>query len=108
MSESQVGWGFPEGASGGEPACSARDLGSVPGLGSSPGGGRGNPLQYSCLENPMNRGASWAAVHGPPTESEHTPSGWVAADAGWLGRASPRRGHFQYQAQGLGPCLPEA
>ena len=41
-----------------------RDAGSIPGLGRSPGGGHGNPLQYSCLENPMDRGAQWAAVHG--------------------------------------------
>ena len=41
-----------------------RDVGSIPGLGRSPGGGRGNPLQYSCLENPMDRGAWQASVHG--------------------------------------------
>ena len=46
-----------------EPACSAGDLGSVSGLGRSPGGGPGNPLQYSCLENPMDRRACWATVH---------------------------------------------
>ena len=40
-----------------------RDVGSVPGSGRSPGGGNGNPLQYSCLENPMDRGAWWAAGH---------------------------------------------
>ena len=40
-----------------------RDAGSIPGLGRSPGGGHGNPLQYSCLENPMDRGAWWATVH---------------------------------------------
>ena len=40
-----------------------RDAGSVPGSGRSPGGGLGNPLQYSCLEKPMNRGARWATVH---------------------------------------------
>ena len=40
-----------------------RDVGSVPGSGRSPGGGHGNPLQCSCLENPMHRGAWWAAVH---------------------------------------------
>ena len=40
-----------------------RDVGSVPGLGRSHGGGHGNPLQYSCLENPMDRGAWWATVH---------------------------------------------
>ena len=41
-----------------------RDMGSIPGSGRSPGGGHGNPLQYSCLENPMNRGAWTATVHG--------------------------------------------
>jgi len=41
-----------------------RDEGSIPGLGRSHGGGRGNPLQYSCLENPLDRGAWWATVHG--------------------------------------------
>ena len=40
-----------------------RDPGSIPGSGRSPGGGHGNPPQYSCLENPMDRGASWAVVH---------------------------------------------
>ena len=46
------------------PPASAGDAGSVPGLGRSPGGGHGNPLQYSCLENPMDRGALWVTVHG--------------------------------------------
>ena len=41
-----------------------RDEGSVPGLGRSPGGGHGNPLQYSCLENPKDRGVWWATVQG--------------------------------------------
>ena len=41
-----------------------RDAGSVPGSGRSPGGGHGNPLQYSCLENPMDRGAWWTVVQG--------------------------------------------
>ena len=45
-------------------ACNAGDLGSIPGSGRSPGEGNGNPLQYSCLENPMDRGAWWAIVHG--------------------------------------------
>ena len=39
------------------------DMGSIPGSRRSPGGGHGNPLQYSCLENPMDRGAWWATVH---------------------------------------------
>ena len=41
-----------------------KDVGSIPGLGRSSGGGRGNPLQYSFLENPMDRGAWWPTVHG--------------------------------------------
>ena len=41
-----------------------RDVGSIPGSGKSPGGGNGNPPQYSCLENPMDKGAWWATVHG--------------------------------------------
>ena len=44
-------------------ACNAGDLGSIPGSGRSPGEGNDNPLQYSCLENPMDRGAWWATVH---------------------------------------------
>ena len=59
--------GFPGGSSGKEPTCNAediRDMGSIPGLGRSPGGENGNPLQYSCLENPMDRGAWRAIVHG--------------------------------------------
>ena len=45
-------------------AGDVRDVGSIPGLGRSPGGGHGNPLQYPCLENPVDRGAWWAAVYG--------------------------------------------
>ena len=47
-----------------ETACNAGDVGLIPGLGRSPGVGSGNPLQYSCLENPMDRGAWLATVHG--------------------------------------------
>ena len=52
--------------------ASARDMGSIPALGRSPGGGNGHPLQYSCLGNPMNRGAYWAAVHGITKELDMT------------------------------------
>ena len=45
-------------------AGDSRDVGSILGLGISPGGGRGNPLQYSCLGNPLDRGAWWAVVDG--------------------------------------------
>ena len=55
--------GSPGGSDGKESACSGGDPGSMPGLGRSPGGGNGNPLQYSCLENAMNRGAWQATVH---------------------------------------------
>ena len=53
------------------PAGDVRHTGSIPGSGRSPGGRHGNPLQYSCLENPMDRGAWWAVVHGV-TESDVT------------------------------------
>ena len=50
-------YGFPGGADGKEFACYMGDLGLIPGLGKSPGGGHGNPLQYSCLENPLRLGS---------------------------------------------------
>ena len=56
-------WGFPHSSVSKESACSACDPGSIPGLGRSPGEGNGNPLQYSCLETPLGRGAWWATVH---------------------------------------------
>ena len=52
------------GSDGKASACSAENLGSVPGLGRSPGEGNGNPLQYTCLESPMDGGAWWATAHG--------------------------------------------
>ena len=57
------------------PPASARDIrdsGSIPRSGRSPGGGKGNPLQYSCLENSMDRGAWWATVHGVVKELDTT------------------------------------
>ena len=62
-----INFGLSQWLSGKESICNAGDAGdlsSIPGSGRSPGGGRGNPLQYSCLENPMDRGAWWATVHG--------------------------------------------
>ena len=56
--------GFPAGSNGKEYVYNARDLGLIPGPARSPGEGNGNPLQYSCLENSMDRGASWARVYG--------------------------------------------
>ena len=56
--------GFPDGSDGKESACNAGDAGSIPGLGKSPGGGHGNPLQYLAWRIPMDRGAWQATVHG--------------------------------------------
>ena len=55
---------YPGGLNAKESACNAGDPSSIPGLGRSSEEGNGNPLQSSCLENPMDRGAWWAAVHG--------------------------------------------
>ena len=57
-------WSLPDGSVGKECACNVEDPGLIPGWGRSPGEGNGNPLQYSCLENSMDRGACWAVVHG--------------------------------------------
>ena len=61
-------------------AGDARDASSIPGSGRSPGGGHGNPLQHSCLENPMDKGAWWATVHrSDMTEvTEHTHTRWLS------------------------------
>ena len=55
--------GFPCGSVVKNPPAKTGDAGSIPGLGGSPGEGNGNPLQYSCLGNPKDRGAWWATVH---------------------------------------------
>ena len=67
--------GFPGGSVVKNPPAKAgdpRDVGSIPGSGRFSGGGNSNPLQYSFLENPMNRGAWGATVHGVPEESDTT------------------------------------
>ena len=56
--------GLSYSSNGKEPACDAGDLSSIPGLGRSPGGGRGNPLQYSCLDNPHGQRSLVGSVHG--------------------------------------------
>ena len=63
--------GFPDDSHGKESACSAGELVSIPGSGRSPGGGHGSPLQYSCLENPMDGGA-WRALMHRAAESDMT------------------------------------
>ena len=64
ISQSKTFLDFPHSSVGKESACNAGDLGSIPGSGRFPGEGNGNPLQYPCLENPMDRGAWRATVHG--------------------------------------------
>ena len=69
-------WGFPGGSDGRESACDAGYLGSIPGLGKSPGVGHGNPLQYSCLENPYGQrslmgSAPWGDKDSDTTEHTH-------------------------------------
>ena len=64
MFPEQSSQGFPGGSISKESACSAGDQGLIPGSGRSPGEGNGKPLQYSCLESPMDKGAWWATVHG--------------------------------------------
>ena len=63
----EANWAFPGAARGKRTwlanAGDVRDMGVIPGWGRSPGEGNGNPLQYSCLENPMDGGAWWATVH---------------------------------------------
>ena len=67
--------GFPAGAEVKASACNVGDLASIPGSGRSPGEGNGNPLQYSCLENPMDGGAWWARVH----RSQRVEHNWVTS-----------------------------
>ena len=76
-------------SNGKESACEAGDQDSIPGLGCSSGEGSGNPLQYSCLENSMDRGAWRATVHGlaqSQTRLTHVASGlcWKRGTSAWL------------------------
>ena len=76
--------GFPGGLAVKNLPVSAGDTGetsSIPGLGRSPGGGNSNPLQYACLENPMDRGAWWATVHGAAKESDAIEHNRAAAES---------------------------
>ena len=82
-------WGSPGGSDGKESACNAGDLGSVPGLRRSPGEGNGYPLQYSCLENAMDRGAWWVTVHGVTKSwtrlsDKHFHLHWIVAGIKWV------------------------
>ena len=72
ISKSNPWWAFPRGSVVKNLPANAGDRGLIPGLGRSPGGGNGNSLQYSCLGNPMDRGAWWATVHGVTKKSNMT------------------------------------
>ena len=72
LSSSNAMSGLPRWLSVKESACQAGDVGLIPGSGRSPGERNGNSLQYSCLGNPMDRGAWWATVHGLAKESDTT------------------------------------
>ena len=65
---SRIAWNFPGGSNDKESACNVGDPGLIPGLRRSPGEGNGNPLQYPCLENPVDKGSWWASVHGVENE----------------------------------------
>ena len=77
---------FPSGSDGKETACNAGDPGLILGLGRSPGEGKGNPLQNSCLENSVGKGAWWATVYGSQRvrhnlvteQQQRQPFGWVS------------------------------
>ena len=76
-----IGTGFPGDSDGKEPACNVGDLGSIPGLGRSPGGGYGNPLQCSCLENPhahksLGGYSPWDHKESDRTEQQNTAAFW--------------------------------
>ena len=91
--------GFPGGSDGRESACNAGDPGFIPGSGIPPGRGNDNPLQYSCLENPMDRGVWWVIVHGV-TDSRHN---WVTNTFTFLSAPFWNRVYFSILL--LSPCF---
>ena len=78
-----INMGFPGGSDGKESACNEGDLGSIPGLGRSPGEGHGNPLQYLSLENPLDKGACGAIDHAF-TGSDMTEAAYHTAHTSYL------------------------
>ena len=95
--------GFPSGSDGKESACNAGYPSSIPGSGRSPGDGHGYPLQYSCLENPMDRGAWWATV----LRSAQSQTQLKRLSIHSLGKHHSGRIHHQEESSpspGLGSC----
>ena len=88
--------GFPGNSVGEESVCHAGDLGLIPGSGRSPGVGNGNQLQYSCLENPMDREAGWAIVHGVAKSRT-----WLNTHTHFFGKLSAYLFDFMFTL----PCL---
>ena len=80
--------GFPGGSDGKAPARNAGDPGSISGLGNSPGEGNGTPLQYACLESPMDGGAWWAVVHGVAEEPDTTEQLHFRFSLSWIGEGN--------------------
>ena len=100
--------GFPGGPAGKESTCNEGDMGSIPGVGRSPGEGNGNPLQYSYLEDPMDGGAWWAAVHGVAKSrtqlSTHAHTHRRVVCASKMG-ANPSSLSGKQKSASLAPCL---
>ena len=85
-----MGRGFPGGSHDNESICSAGDLGLIPGSGRSPEEGNGNPLQYSCLRNPMDRGAWQSTAYGVTKGQTQLTHFTVSSYTVFLGGASGR------------------
>ena len=95
--------GLPCGSAGKESTCNAGDLGSIPGLGRSPGAGNGNPLQCSCLGNPMDRGAWQHTVHGVAKETQL--SNWACSMHALHIKPALGTGEKDENEQGTDPAL---
>ena len=87
------------------PWCNAGDLGSIPGLGRSSGEGNGDPLQYSCLENSMDRGAWWAIVHGVTKSRTWLTNAHTSPWKGIIGRISLEWLMLKLKLQYFGPLM---
>ena len=92
--------GFSGGSDGKECVCNAEDPGSIPGWGRCPGGGNGNPLQFSCLENSMDRGTWWAIDHGVTKSWTWLSNQHFLREHIFQGRRGERMKLTEYQGKG--------